>query len=73
MYTPGTIANTQITPKKKKNKKKWCYCQSKNFRGTSDDTIRQRHLKWFLMKCQFNFLSSVDDTLVVCRCIQRNF
>ena len=25
------------------------------------------------MKCQFYFFSYVDDILVVCRCIQRNF
>ena len=25
------------------------------------------------MKCQFYFLSYVDNNLVVCRCIQRNF
>ena len=26
--------------------------------------------EWFLMKCKFNFLSDVDDVLVVYECIQ---
>ena len=43
MYTPGTIVS-KFTDEANKNKQKWCYCQRKNFIGTSDII---RHLKTF--------------------------
>ena len=43
MYTPGTIANSQID-RGYQLKQKWCCCQSKNSSGTRDII---RHLKTF--------------------------
>ena len=60
---------SKFTHDASKNKQKFCYCQSKNFSGTSDTVRQLKTFKIILMKCQFYFLSYVDDILVVYRCI----
>ena len=50
----------------------WCYFQSKNFSRTSDTIRHLKTLKIISNEMQV-FLSCVDDILVLCRCIQRDF
>ena len=66
MCIPNTMANSQRTPTN----------ISKNSAIAKVRILLEqffRHLEELLMKCQFYFLSCVDDILIVSRCIHINF
>ena len=64
MYMPGTIANSQRLPTK--INKNGAFAKVRILVKQAILQGIERHLEYFLMKCQFYFLSYVDDVLVVC-------
>ena len=68
MYTSGTIANSQRMPTKINNN--GAIAKVRTLMEKVMLCGIERHLEYFLMKCQFYLLSYVDDILVVCICIQ---